>query len=54
MNRFFGKDVEELQKRSDNGEFRVCTISDLGTLTRGKRFVKADSENLTSGIPCIH
>lgn len=54
LNRFFGKDVEELQKRSDNGEFRVCTISDLGTLTRGKRFVKADSENLTSGIPCIH
>lgn len=54
LDRFFCKNLDELQKRSEHGEFKICSVSDLGTLTRGKRFVKADSENLTTGTPCIH
>lgn len=32
--------------------WKECCLSDLGTLTRGKRFVKADA--VENGIPCIH
>ena len=45
----FSEDLESLLGRSDCD---VKTIGDLGSLTRGKRFVRTDI--VENGIPCIH
>lgn len=36
----------------DNVEVKECTLGELGTITRGKRFVRNDIQE--SGMPCIH
>ena len=51
-NAFFGSSVEEMLCKAQDGSFKVVPISSLGSLTRGKRFVKADSVDI--GAPCIH
>lgn len=51
---YFGKNTEEMKAISEKKGYRMLPVSDVGKLQRGKRFVKADSENLTSGTPCIH
>lgn len=45
----FSEDVDTLQNRID---CEVKTIGELGTLTRGKRFVRTDI--VEQGVPCIH
>lgn len=50
----FGKTIEEMETLAKKGNAKILPISKVGSLQRGKRFVKADSENLNSGTPCIH
>ncbi|MCQ2257934.1 MAG: restriction endonuclease subunit S [Bacteroidaceae bacterium] len=45
----FCEDVETLQKRTDCD---IKTIGELGTIIRGKRFVRTDI--VEEGVPCIH
>lgn len=45
----FGEDVETLQERTNCD---IKTIGELGTITRGKRFVRTDI--VEEGVPCIH
>lgn len=45
----FGEDVDVLINRTD---CEIKTISELGTLTRGKRFVRTDI--VEEGVPCVH
>lgn len=45
----FGEDVDVLINRTD---CKIKTISELGSLTRGKRFVRTDI--VEEGVPCIH
>lgn len=47
--KLFGEDVDALTSRTD---CEVKTISELGSLTRGKRFVRTDI--VEEGVPCIH
>lgn len=51
---FFGKNLDEMKAISEKKGYRMLPISKVGNLQRGKRFVKADSENLSTGTPCIH
>lgn len=48
-NQLFGEDLETLIERTD---CEVKTIGDLGTLIRGKRFVRTDI--VEHGVPCVH
>lgn len=45
----YSEDLEKLLGRSD---CEIRTIGDLGSLTRGKRFVRTDI--VENGVPCIH
>lgn len=47
--KLFGEDLDALNNCID---CEVKTISELGTLTRGKRFVRTDI--VDEGVPCIH
>ncbi len=49
---YFGNDVVEMKTKAKMQGIDIKTISDLGTLTRGKRFVHADA--VAQGIPCVH
>lgn len=49
---FFGSSVDELVLTKDNGSVNVVPISELGSITRGKRFVRDDVRE--EGQPCIH
>ena len=51
---FYGHDYEGMLKMADNQSVKILPLSEVGTLKRGKRFVKADSEGLMSGVPCLH
>lgn len=54
LDKFYGDDYEGMLKMADNPSVKILPLSEVGTLTRGKRFVKADSEGLMSGVPCLH
>jgi len=54
LDSYFGKTIEDMENIAVNTEAKVLSMSQVGKLQRGKRFVKADSENLNTGIPCIH
>ena len=43
---------EELLKPKEGEVWKTMTIGDLGTITRGRRFVRDDVRE--SGMPCIH
>lgn len=51
---FFGKSLDDMERIAISENYEILPLSKVGTLQRGKRFVKADSENLSSGTPCIH
>lgn len=43
---------EEMLKPKEGEKWKTVTIGDLGTITRGRRFVRDDVRE--SGMPCIH
>ncbi len=51
---YFGKNLDDMKRITEENGYKFIKISDVGHLQRGKRFVKADSENLDRGTPCIH
>jgi type I restriction enzyme S subunit len=51
IDEYFGNDLEEMIFQSSERGISIKTLSDLGTLTRGKRFVHADA--VDDGIPCV-
>ena len=51
-NQLFGDTFELLLEKADKGEIKVSTLSEVGTFTRGRRFVRTDI--MTEGTPCIH
>ena len=51
---YFGKNLDDMEQIAKAENYEILPLSKVGTLQRGKRFVKADSENLSSGTPCIH
>jgi len=51
---YFGKNPDDMEQIAKAKNYEILPLSKVGTLQRGKRFVKADSENLSSGTPCIH
>lgn len=49
---FYGGDFDGMMRLADIPENSVVQISDLGSIIRGKRFVRDDIR--TEGQPCIH
>lgn len=49
---YFGMSLDEMKETCKKSGTQLMCLSDLGTLTRGKRFVHADA--VEQGIPCIH
>lgn len=49
---FFSANLNESEEREVYGVLDLKSLSDLGCLTRGKRFVRDDV--VESGVPCIH
>ena len=45
-------DYNFISKQANSSSIRWMKLGDVGTLTRGKRFVKADA--VEYGVPCIH
>lgn len=54
LDQFYGGTYDEMLLLKKRTNWEVLPLSEIGTFTRGKRFVKADSEGLEDGIPCIH
>ncbi len=50
--KLYGGDFDGMMAMADKAGISVVTISELGTITRGKRFVRDDVRE--SGQPCIH
>lgn len=48
LDKFFGESIDSL----DSNYGKITTLSSIGTLQRGKRFVHADA--CKNGVPCIH
>jgi type I restriction enzyme S subunit len=48
----FGKDYDEMINRCLKNNIDVVTLEELGSFTRGKRFVRDDIRD--EGTPCIH
>ena len=49
---FFGENYSDMLRLADTGKFSLSKLSDVGTFTRGKRFVRDDL--VSDGTPCIH
>lgn len=52
LDSYFGFTLGEMEKRSKEKNIPIKPLSNLGSITRGKRFVHADAVDI--GIPCIH
>ena len=52
LNSFFGYDFDDLLANKEIKGYQIMPLSELGILTRGKRFVRDDVK--ASGQPCIH
>ena len=52
LNTVFGANLKEAEERAAGNVLELKTLSELGTFTRGKRFVREDV--VESGVPCIH
>lgn len=52
LDKLYGSNKDEIEKLGESDGISIMTLSDLGTLTRGKRFVRDDVKE--SGQPCIH
>lgn len=48
----FGRNYEEMIKRCKKNNIPILSLEEIGTFTRGKRFVRTDIKE--NGIPCIH
>lgn len=49
---YYGGDVDGMMSLADDKNNNIITFAELGTITRGKRFVRDDVRE--SGQPCIH
>ena len=49
---YYGGDIEGMMALANDSNNSVITFAELGTITRGKRFVRDDVRE--SGQPCIH
>lgn len=54
LDQFYGGTYNEMLFLEKKFGWKVLPLSEIGTFTRGKRFVKADSDGLEDGVPCIH
>ena len=52
LDKFYYASKSELVEASAKGIIAIKTFEELGTLTRGKRFVRTDI--VQEGVPCIH
>ncbi|MDN5351536.1 MAG: type restriction enzyme subunit [Clostridiales bacterium] len=48
----FGRDYDEMLKRAEEKQMQIVSLEQLGSFTRGKRFVRNDIRE--EGTPCIH
>ena len=48
----FGRDYNEMLKRAEEKNIQIVAMEELGSFTRGKRFVRDDIRE--KGVPCIH
>lgn len=51
-NKMFGDTVDELLVNEDANSYKVMTIAELGSITRGKRFTREDV--VDTGVPALH
>lgn len=51
-NKLYGESIEELLKNEAEGKYTLKSISELGTITRGKRFTREDV--VENGVPALH
>jgi type I restriction enzyme S subunit len=51
-NKLYGESVETLYNNEKQGSYKVLTIAELGTITRGKRFTREDV--VDTGVPALH
>lgn len=49
---FFGENEDTMESLAKEKNIEIKALQDLGTLTRGRRFVRDDIR--TEGVPCIH
>ena len=54
LDQFYGKTYDEMLLLGKKDRYKILPLAEIGNIIRGKRFVKADSEGLTDGVPCIH
>lgn len=52
LNSFFGADIDKMISKCKQNNIPIDTLENIGSLQRGKRFVKADAVEI--GAPCIH
>ncbi len=52
LDAFFGENEETMESMVKEKNIEIKALQDLGTLTRGRRFVRDDIR--TEGVPCIH
>lgn len=52
LDKLYYSNKEELLKLKKNGKLEVKTLDEIGTFTRGRRFVRTDI--VPEGVPCIH
>lgn len=52
LNDFFGIDISEMIEKCTSSSIDIHSLEEIGTFTRGKRFVRDDIQE--TGIPCIH
>ena len=50
--KLYGESIEELLKNEAEGNYSLKSISELGTITRGKRFTREDV--VENGVPALH
>lgn len=52
LDKLYYANKSELLEASNKGETKVMTLDEVGTFTRGRRFVRTDI--VSEGVPCIH
>jgi len=52
VDKFYFKDKNELLIAAKKGNISIKTFDEIGTFTRGRRFVRTDI--VPNGVPCIH
>lgn len=52
LDNYYGSSVDDLKNKCTHKGYKLLTIADLGSLTRGRRFVRNDIVEV--GTPCIH